>query len=114
MKLTGDLKKQGEKAESKDEMKEPTEKGRVMLMDDELEQVSGGREMNKVMTDCYYCGCKHVLNCESGLKVIPQGRKQFYDGATKYFCTTTRSFFYTLQLPNGGTAILNEDLKVIR
>ena len=42
MKLTGDLKKQGEKAESKDEMKEPTEKGWVMLTDDELEMVSGG------------------------------------------------------------------------
>ena len=71
MKLTGDLKKQGEKAESKDEMKEPTEKGWVMLTDDELEQVSGGVEMNRVMTDCYCCGCKHVLSCESGLKVIP-------------------------------------------
>ena len=42
MKLTGNLKKQVEKAESKDEKKSLIENAGMLLNDDELEMVSGG------------------------------------------------------------------------
>ena len=42
MKLTGNLKKQVEKAESKDEKKNLIETAGMLLNDDELEKVSGG------------------------------------------------------------------------
>ena len=42
MKLTGDLKKQVEKAESKEEKKSLIEEAGMLLTDDELEMVSGG------------------------------------------------------------------------
>ena len=42
MKLTGNLKKQVEKAESKDEKKSLFENAGMLLNDDELEMVSGG------------------------------------------------------------------------
>ena len=43
MKLTGNLKKQVEKAETKDEKKSLIENAGMLLNDDELEQVSGGK-----------------------------------------------------------------------
>ena len=43
MKLTGNLKKQVEKAESKDEKKSLIENAGMLLNDDELEKVAGGR-----------------------------------------------------------------------
>ncbi|WP_026658396.1 hypothetical protein [Butyrivibrio sp. AC2005] len=42
MKLIGNLKKQVEKAETKDAKKSLIEKAGILLTDDELEQVSGG------------------------------------------------------------------------
>ena len=42
MKLTGDLKKQVEKAESKDEKKSLIENAGMELTDEEMNQVSGG------------------------------------------------------------------------
>ncbi len=42
MVLTGDLKKQVEKAESKDEKKSLIENAGMLLNDDELDQVAGG------------------------------------------------------------------------
>ena len=42
MKLTGDLKNQVEKAESKDEKKSLIENAGMELTDDELENVAGG------------------------------------------------------------------------
>ena len=45
MKLTGNLKKQVEKAESKEEKKGLIENAGMLLTDDELEQVSGGGDM---------------------------------------------------------------------
>ena len=42
MKLTGNLKKQVEKAETKDEKKSLIENAGILLNDDELEMVSGG------------------------------------------------------------------------
>ena len=42
MKLIGNLKKQVEKAETKDEKKSLIENAGILLTDDELEQVSGG------------------------------------------------------------------------
>ncbi len=42
MKLTGNLKKQVEKAESKDEKKSLIENAGMLLNDEELEKVSGG------------------------------------------------------------------------
>ena len=43
MKLTGNLKKQVEKAETKDEKKSLIENAGMLLNDDELEMVSGGK-----------------------------------------------------------------------
>ncbi len=42
MKLTGELKKQVEKAKTKEEVKDTIEKAGMLLDDDELENVSGG------------------------------------------------------------------------
>ena len=42
MKLTGDLKNQVEKAESKDERKKLIEEAGMELTDEEMEQVAGG------------------------------------------------------------------------
>ena len=44
MKLTGDLKKQVEQAETKDEKKSLIENVGMLLNDDELEKVSGGSD----------------------------------------------------------------------
>ena len=43
MKLTGNLKKQVEKAETKEEMKSLIENAGMLLNDDELENVAGGK-----------------------------------------------------------------------
>ena len=43
MKLTGNLKKQAEKAETKDEKKSLIENAGMLLSDDELENVAGGK-----------------------------------------------------------------------
>ena len=83
------------------------------LTDDELDQVSGGKTEN-VATECFYCGCIHVLKCDTGLKIIPYGLKKFGDKVSQYYCTATRKAFYMVQLENGGTAILNEDMKIIK
>ncbi len=85
-----------------------------MLNDADLEAVNGGRREEKIMADCYYCGDKHVLTFCTDLKIIPHGLKKFYDGATRYFCTYERKYFYTLQLPNGGTAILDDNMKIVK
>ena len=42
MKLTGELKEQVEKAETKDEKKSLIENAGMLLTDDELDQVAGG------------------------------------------------------------------------
>ena len=42
MKLTGDLKKQVEKAESKDDKKKVIEEAGMELTDEEMDQVAGG------------------------------------------------------------------------
>ncbi len=42
MKLTGDLKNQVEKAESKDEKKKLIEEAGIELTDEEMDQVAGG------------------------------------------------------------------------
>lgn len=115
MKLTGDLKKQVEKAESKDEKKSLIENAGMLLNDDELDMVSGGSGgEQKVTADCYYCGTKHLLTCCTGLNIIPHGLKKPMGGATRYFCTTARQYFYTLELRNGGTAILDSDLRIVK
>ncbi len=114
MKLTGDLKKQVEKAESKDEKKSLIENAGMLLNDDELEQVSGGSGgLQKVTAYCYYCGTKHLLTCCTGLNIISHGLNKMMGGATSYFCTTARQYFYTLELRNGETAILDSNLKIV-
>jgi hypothetical protein len=50
MKLTGELKKQVEKAETKDEKKSLIENAGMLLNDDELEMVSGGAEEGIMQT----------------------------------------------------------------
>ncbi len=115
MKLTGNLKKQVEKAGTKGEKKSLIENAGMLLNDDELEQVSGGSGgEQKVTADCYYCGTKHLLTCCTGLCIIPHGLKKMMDGATRYYCTTARRYFYTLELRNGGTAILDSNLKIVK
>ena len=47
MKLTGDLKNQVEKAESKDEKKSLIENAGMELTDSELDQVAGGRSLSQ-------------------------------------------------------------------
>ena len=53
MKLTGNLKKQVEKAETKDEKKSLIENAGMLLNEDELEMVSGGAGGRKTCT--LYC-----------------------------------------------------------
>ena len=50
MKLTGNLKKQVEKAETKNEKKSLIENAGMLLDDDELEMVSGGAEEGNIQT----------------------------------------------------------------
>ena len=52
MKLTGNLKKQVEKAETKEEARETIAKAGMLLSDDELDRVVGGLEMKD------YCSCE--------------------------------------------------------
>ena len=54
MKLTGNLKKQVEKAETKDEKKSLIENAGMLLSDDELENVAGGKS-NLYKTYEIYC-----------------------------------------------------------
>ena len=84
------------------------------LTEDELAQVSGGSSEGNVITDCYYCGQKHLLHCVTGLQIIPHGLKKSYNGASKYFCTFEQNYFYVLTLPNGGTAIFDNDMKIVK
>ena len=86
----------------------------LKIEDIELEQVSGGRREQKITTDCYYCCGKHVLTYCTDLIIIPHGLKKKYPGATRYFCTFEQKYFYTLELENGGIAILDSDLKVVK
>ncbi len=86
----------------------------LKLEEDELEKINGGRSEQKITTDCYYCGDRHVLTYCTDLKIIPHGLKKYYDGATRYFCTYARKYFYKLQLPNGGIAILDNDMKIVK
>lgn len=48
MKLTGDLKNQVEKAETKEEKKSLIEDAGVILDDDELEQITGGGQNSEL------------------------------------------------------------------
>ena len=50
MKLTGDLKNQVEKAESKEEKKKLIENAGMELTDDELDEVAGGAEEGNIQT----------------------------------------------------------------
>ena len=61
MKLTGNLKKQVEKAETKDEKKSLIENAGMLLNDDELELVSGGRS-GKLELCWFPSGTIEVLN----------------------------------------------------
>ena len=68
MKLTGNLKKQVEKAESKQEKKSLIENAGMLLSDDELENVAGGKS-NAYNT--YEIYCAGVVACNG--KVITPG-----------------------------------------
>ncbi|XME01145.1 hypothetical protein QYZ88_010520 [Lachnospiraceae bacterium C1.1] len=50
MKLTGNLKKQVEKAETKEKMKSLIKNAGMLLNDEELEMVSGGAEEGNIQT----------------------------------------------------------------
>ena len=51
MKLIGNLKKQVEKAKSRDEAKDLIKSAGMMLTDDELEMVAGGIDDNNIIGD---------------------------------------------------------------
>ena len=55
MKLVGDLKKQVEKTNSKEEAKEVIEKAGMLLTDDELDNITGG--LDNTQLDLGYCNC---------------------------------------------------------
>ena len=114
MKHTEDLKDQAEKTGSEDEKTNLNENAGTLLEDEELDKVAGGRSEQKITYECYYCGDSHVLTFCTDLKIIPNGLKKIYGGATRYFCTYSRKYFYTLKLPNGGIAILDDDMKIVR
>ena len=74
MKLTGNLKKQVEKAETKDEKKSLIENAGMLLDDDELENVSGGKNGKidlcslppgtiKVFNEIYQNEAKYLKRC---------------------------------------------------
>ena len=56
MKLTGDLKKKVEKAETREAARETIEKAGMLLDDEELDQVAGG-------TPIYTRGCPYDPHC---------------------------------------------------
>ena len=68
MKLTGELKKQVEKAESKQEKKSLIENAGMLLSDDELENVAGGKSN---LSKSYEIYCAGVV--ASNGKVITPG-----------------------------------------
>lgn len=68
MKLTGELKKQIEKAETKDEKKSLIENAGMLLSDDELENVAGGKSNIFMPYEIY---CAGVVACNG--KVITPG-----------------------------------------
>ena len=83
MKLTGNLKKQVEKAETKGEMKSLIENAGMLLNDDELDQVAGGQdaqimyayECSKEMGGCGLTFCAIIPGtpcpkCETGIYLI--------------------------------------------
>ncbi len=112
MKLIGDLKKKVEESTSREAAKAAIEDAGMELTDEELEKVAGGYGKQKVMADCYYCGSKHDLICYTGLKVKPWGLTQKMD-ATRYICPTTARTFYIIQRPDGGTAMADEQLRIV-
>ena len=67
MKLTGNLKKQVEKAGTKDEKKSLIENAGMLLNDDELDQVSGGGDLYHMFYED--TGVNHMFghNDESGV-----------------------------------------------
>ena len=67
MKLIGNLKKQVEKAESKDEKKSRIENAGMLLSDDELENVAGGKS-NFYNTYVIYCA---GVVADNGLVITP-------------------------------------------
>ncbi len=67
MKLTGNLKKQVEKAETKEEKKSLIENAGMLLNDDELEMVSGGVSEANI----YVCENNHYFASEDPLYICP-------------------------------------------
>ena len=64
MKLVGLLKKKVEEAETKEEVREVIKNAGVLLDDDELEKVSGGKGptiKERVKHDCPYCGFEELV-----------------------------------------------------
>ncbi len=73
MELTGNLKKQVEKAETKDEKKNLIENAGMLLDDDELEMVSGGLDEGHDWL-VYCAGVGHIIpGC--GFKLVVGGKK---------------------------------------
>lgn len=78
MQLIGDLKKQVEKANSKEEAKEIIADAGMMLTDDELNMVTGGKSNEGIVGICPECG---VLTFQIPL---PNGVRQCADCGRTY------------------------------
>ncbi len=98
MKLTGELKKQVEKAGSKDEKKSLIENAGMLLRDDELEMVSGGK---------HHDGTTHG-NCPDGAIEMKWNLDHFpSDRKTKHGCPLCggnmrdQKFWFEQRLYNG-------------
>ena len=64
MKLTGNLKKQVEKAETREAARETIAQAGMLLNDDELDQVAGGGGGGRVD----YCSCEKPDPCYEGIR----------------------------------------------
>ena len=102
MKLTGDLKKKVENAESRDEVRKTIEDAGMLLTDDELEQVTGGRDGGVKKEEgkhyCAYCKKEHDRITKYSPWVFKYNRFK-YTGS-KYVCTL-RGVFYEVSCPDG-------------
>ncbi len=77
----------------------------MLLNDDELEMVSGGR-MKSAEFYCYYCEETHALIRQYPFRIRPAGKDEWYV-ATKYKCDKNGVFF-TVPLKTGVTAYFNQ------
>ncbi|MCR5024378.1 MAG: hypothetical protein K6A90_08620 [Lachnospiraceae bacterium] len=107
MKLTGKLKKQVEKAQTKEEAREAIKKAGMLLDDDELELVSGGgMEKTEDKFPRIYCEGKY----HEMVRIYPYSVRyngKVYKNMERYLCSSTMRSFYTTN--EGGVRCIYND-----